>query len=68
MLSNTVPHTVPVVYQNKPLCYLYKICLNTFISEARFQHVVWVKCSSAHTKGLVLPHKTLYVDNVHIMV
>ena len=27
-----------------------------------------VECSSAHTKGLVLPHKTLDVDNLQMMV
>jgi len=35
--------------------------LNTYISETSFHHVVWVECSSVHTKGLALPHKTLDV-------
>ena len=41
--------------------------VNTYISETRFQHVVWVWCSSAHTKVLVLTHKILDVDNLQIM-
>jgi len=41
--------------------------VNTYISETRFQHVVWVGCSSAHTKVLVLTHNILDLDNSQMM-
>ena len=47
---------------------LMQVCVNTYISETSFQSVAWVECSSAHTKGLVLPHNTLDVDNLQIMI
>jgi hypothetical protein len=42
-------------------------CVNTYISEARFQHVVWVGCSAAHTEVLVLTYKILDLDNLQMM-
>jgi hypothetical protein len=42
-------------------------CVNTYISETRFQHVVWVGCSAAHTEVLVLTYKILDLDNLQMM-
>ena len=43
------------------------LCVNTHISETRFQHVVWVGCSSAHTEVLVLICTILDLDNLQMM-
>ena len=42
-------------------------CVNTYISETHFQHVVWVGCSSAHIKVLVLTHYILDLDNLQMV-
>ena len=43
-------------------------CVNTYISETRFQHVVWVGCFSAHTEVLVLTYNILDLDNLQMMI
>ena len=51
-----------------PLSAHIRFCVNTCIRKTSFPPVLRVECSSVHTKGLVLPHMILDVDNLQIML
>jgi hypothetical protein len=49
------------------VCFFLFFVFNCFSFETRFQHVVWVGCSAAHTEVLVLTYKILDLDNLQMM-